>query len=175
MLFTRGFFLFLPALPAYLWVWTNLSGSAIDIFQCISYVYILGGSLIIGLRRWSWSQLGLNKSGLGLSLACGLSILAGRLMIILSVDWTVHPAPFTLLGLLGNLMFYFGLVGLGEELLYRGLIYRALEEWLGVRGHPSGDSDAPSCPMIQFPVTIFTHIALRDKRIQLSTKKEQGQ
>jgi hypothetical protein len=35
--------------------------------------------------------------------------------------------------LLWNVVFYFGLVGVIEELLFRGLIYRALEDWRGVR------------------------------------------
>jgi membrane protease YdiL (CAAX protease family) len=30
-------------------------------------------------------------------------------------------------------MYYFGLVGLVEELLFRGLVYHALEQWLGSR------------------------------------------
>jgi membrane protease YdiL (CAAX protease family) len=125
--------LFLPAIPAYLWIWPNLKGSYNDIFQVIVYFYVLAGTLFIGLRRWNWSQLGLNRQGIGLTLVCGLAILAGRLMIILSIDWAVHPATFTWLSLVGNLFYYFGLVGLVEELLFRGLIYRLLEDWRGVR------------------------------------------
>jgi len=125
--------LFLPAIPAYLWVWPNLQGSQIDIFQVIVYLYVLAGTLFIGLRRWNWSQLGLNRHGIGLTLVCGLAILAGRLMIILSVDWAVHPVELTWLRLIGDLLFYFGLVGLVEELLFRGLIYRLLEDWRGAR------------------------------------------
>ncbi len=67
-------------------------------------------------------------------------ILAGRLMIILSINWRVHPAQLTLLGLIGDLLFYFGLVGLVEELLFRGLVYRLLEDWLGLRGAILGSS-----------------------------------
>jgi len=123
----------LPAIPAYLWVWPNLKGSQNDFFQVIVYLYILAGTLFIGLRRWNWSQLGLNRKGIGLTLACGLAILAGRLMIILSIDWDVRPAALTWLRLAGSLAFYIGLVGLVEELLFRGLIYRLLEDWRGVR------------------------------------------
>jgi membrane protease YdiL (CAAX protease family) len=125
--------LFLPAIPAYLWIWPNLKGMPYEIFQVAVYLYILAGTLIIGLRRWSWSQLGLNRKGIGLTLACGLAILAGRLMIILSIDWTIHPASRNFLQLAGDLVYYFGLVGLVEELLFRGLIYRLLEDWRGVR------------------------------------------
>jgi len=125
--------MFLPAIPAYLWMWPNLKGAHNDLVQVIVYVYILVGTLYIGLRRWNWSQLGLNRKGIWLSLGCGLVILAARLMIILSINWSVRPPQLTWLRLAGSLLFYFGLVGLVEELLFRGLIYRLLEDWRGVR------------------------------------------
>ena len=125
--------MFLPAIPAYLWMWPNLKGAQNDLFQVIVYVYILVGTLYIGLRRWNWSQLGVNRKGIWLSLGCGLVILAGRLMIILSINWSVRPPQLTWLRLAGSLLYYFGLVGLVEELLFRGLIYRLLEDWRGVR------------------------------------------
>ncbi|MGE5224691.1 MAG: lysostaphin resistance A-like protein [Omnitrophica WOR_2 bacterium] len=125
--------MFLPAIPAYLWVWPNLSGLYLDIFQCIVYVYILLGTLFIGLRRWSWDQLGINLKGFWFSLACGAVLLTGRLIIILSIDWAVQPPPVTGLTLLGNILFYVGMVGLVEELLFRGLVFRLLEDWLGIR------------------------------------------
>jgi membrane protease YdiL (CAAX protease family) len=108
-------------------------GAQNDIFQVIAYVYILVGTLYIGLRRWNWDQLGMNRRGLWLTLACGLLILVGRLLIIFSIDWAVHPPQLTWLRLLGSLVYYFGLVGLVEELLFRGLIYRLLEDWRGAR------------------------------------------
>jgi membrane protease YdiL (CAAX protease family) len=125
--------LFLPAIPAYLWVWPNLTGSDTDAFQVIVYLYFLAGALFIGLRRWNWDQLGINRKGIWLTLACSLVILAGRLMIILSIGWTVRPPQLTWLSLAGRLLYYFGLVGLVEELLFRGLIYRMLEDWRGAR------------------------------------------
>jgi hypothetical protein len=89
--------LFLPAIPAYLWVWPNLKGAQMDAFQVVVYLYVLAGTLIIGLRRWNWGQLGMNTRGIRLTLACGLAILAARLMIILSIplpgagcDWQVR-------------------------------------------------------------------------------------
>jgi membrane protease YdiL (CAAX protease family) len=123
----------LPAIPSYLWIWPNLQGAQNELFQVIIYVYILAGTLTIGLRRWNWSQLGLNKKGIWLALICGLVILIGRLMIIFSISWTVQPAQLTWLRVVGDLAYYFGLVGLVEELLFRGLIYRLLEDWKGVR------------------------------------------
>ena len=125
--------MFLPAIPAYLWVWPNLNGTANDLFQSFVYLYIIAGTLWIGRRRWSPSQLGLNRKGTGISLACGAAIIAGRLLVIASVTWTIQPPPFNLLRFLGQVVFYFGLVGLSEELLFRGLVFRALEDWLGVR------------------------------------------
>jgi hypothetical protein len=57
--------LFLPAIPAYIWIWPNLSTMQNDIFQVIVYIYVLVGALFIGLRRWNWNQLGLNYKGIG--------------------------------------------------------------------------------------------------------------
>lgn len=125
--------LFLPSIPAYLWVWPVVHGTAEWIFQILVYVYVLAGTLWIGLRRWNLDQLGLNRKGIWLSLACATAILAGRLMIIYSVDWTIHPPHYNLLEILGLSLYYFGLVGLVEELLFRGLVYHAFEEWLGAR------------------------------------------
>lgn len=123
--------LFLPAIPAYLWAWPNLHGVALDVFQSLAYLYVLAGTLFIGLRRWNWQQLGVNRQGLWLSLACGLVVLIARLIIILGVDWGAKPPAFTWLGLAWNLCFYFCLVGLVEELLFRGLVYRLLLDWRG--------------------------------------------
>lgn len=125
--------LFLPAIPAYLWAWPNLDGTALDIFQVAAYFYILAGTLFIGRRRWSWDQLGMNHRGLRLTFGCGLVILAARLMIILSINWQIQPPCFTLEKVIWDLFFYFCLVGLTEELLFRGVLYRLLEEWRGVR------------------------------------------
>lgn len=50
------------------------------------YFYVLIGILIIGLRRWQLVELGVKASGIGLSLVCALIILAGRFLIIKSID-----------------------------------------------------------------------------------------
>jgi len=126
--------MFLPGIPALLWLWPNVEGTAWYMpVQVAVYLYFLAGCLIIGLRRWNLSQLGLNRKGLGLSLACGLVLLVGRTLVILAIDWPIGPTPLTLGGLAGDIVFLFGLVGLIEELLFRGVIYRALDEWHGTR------------------------------------------
>lgn len=125
--------LFLPAIPAYLWVWPKVSGSELWLFQFMSYAYVFLGTLFIGLRRWNLGQLGINTRGLWLSLACGLCLLAGRLLIILSLDLGLERPQFTFLQLAGNVIYYFGVVGLVEELLFRGLVYQALDSWRGAR------------------------------------------
>lgn len=122
--------LFLPGIPAYLWIWPNLSAAQTEIFQVIVYSYILLGTMFIG-RRWQWRELGINRLGLRLVLLCGLVILAGRLLIILSIDWFIPPPPLTWGSLAWNLFFYIGLVGLVEELLFRGVLYRILLDWRG--------------------------------------------
>ena len=126
--------IFLPGIPAYLWLWPNVEGTAWYMpVQIAVYIYFLAGCLIIGLRRWNLKQLGLNRRGLGVSLVCGLVLLAGRTLVILAMDWPLGPNPLALRRLAGEIVFYFGLVGLIEELLFRGVIYRALDEWRGAR------------------------------------------
>jgi membrane protease YdiL (CAAX protease family) len=126
--------MFFPALPAYLWLWPAVAGTAFWFpVQVLIYLYVLAGTMLIGLRRWSATQLGLNRLGLGLSLAFGAALLAGRTLVILGTDL---PKPAGLPPadqIVRDLLFYFLAVGLVEELLFRGLIYRALEDWRGVR------------------------------------------
>jgi hypothetical protein len=94
--------LFLPAIPAYLWIWPNLTGVQNYIFQGMVYVYILVGTIYIGRRRWSWEALGVNQNGLWLSLGCGTAILAARLLIILGIDWSAQTPKTTWLSLAGS-------------------------------------------------------------------------
>lgn len=61
-----------------------------------------------------------------------LYVLAGRTLIILGVNWGVPlPSASDPLRLTWEILFYFALVGLVEELLFRGLLYCALVEWRG--------------------------------------------
>jgi membrane protease YdiL (CAAX protease family) len=101
--------------------------------QVLVYLYFLVGCLIIGRRRWSWYQLGLNRNGIGLSLSCGAVLIVGRILVTRSVDWPIKSSPVTIGQLIGDTVFYFALVGFVEELLFRGVIYRAFDEWRGVR------------------------------------------
>jgi membrane protease YdiL (CAAX protease family) len=126
--------LFLPGIPAYLWLWPNVKNTGwLEPGQVLVYLYLFAGCLVIGRRRWTWAQLGLNRSGIGLSLICGAVLIAGRVLVTLSVDWPMEPPAVTIGQLLGDIVFYFVLVGFVEELLFRGVIYRALDEWRGTR------------------------------------------
>ncbi len=126
--------LFLPGIPAYLWLWPNVENTHwLKPVQVLVYLYLLAGCLVIGRRRWSWAQLGLNRNGLGLSLLCGAVLIAGRILVTLSIDWPIEPTPVTIGQLTGDIVFYFALVGFVEELLFRGVIYRAFDEWHGAR------------------------------------------
>ncbi len=69
--------MFLPAIPAYLWLWPNVEGTSVWIANSLSDLYAIAGSLFIGLRRWSLDELGVNIKGLWLGLACGLAIVTG--------------------------------------------------------------------------------------------------
>lgn len=55
------------------------------------------------------------------------------------------PPPISFSGLIAQTAFYLGLVGLVEELLFRGLFYRALEDWLGTPWAIWGSSLAFGC------------------------------
>lgn len=127
-------FLFSPALPAYIWLWPKVAGTELyELFHVLTYVYFLGGSLFIGLRRWSFDQLGLNRKGVGLSLFWGACFTLGRTLAYISTNLPFEPQPFSLARIGGEILFYFGLVGFVEEFLFRGLIYHALEEFRGTR------------------------------------------
>lgn len=125
--------LFLPAIPAYLWMWPTLEGTPLRIADIATHLYVLAGTLVIGLRRWNLDQLGINRKGFWPSLVFGLAILLGRSLVIFSVDWG-RPAPrFDLATLIAEFIYYFAVVGYIQEFLFRGLVYRAFEDWLGAR------------------------------------------
>ena len=126
--------LFLPGIPAYLWIWPNVENTDwLKPVQVLVYLYFGAGCVIIGRRRWSWDQLGLNRNGIGLSLICGAVLIAGRILVTLSVAWPIGPTPIPIGQLIGDMAFYCVLVGFIEELLFRGVIYRAFDEWRGTR------------------------------------------
>jgi membrane protease YdiL (CAAX protease family) len=126
--------LFLPGIPAFFWLWPNVRGSSWDTaVNILAYLYMLAGGLWIGRRRWSLAQLGFNRKGLGLGLICGLVLLAGRTLVILAVEWPRAPDPLTLSRVVGDILFYFGMVAVIEEYIFRGLVYHALDEWRGTR------------------------------------------
>jgi membrane protease YdiL (CAAX protease family) len=126
--------LFLPAIPAFLWLWPNVGGTIWNTpVQSAVYVYFIAGALFIGLRRWNRDQLGLNRHGIGLSLACGVLLVLARTFALLSTNIPLSLQFLTLTRWVGEIVFNFLLVGVGEELLFRGLMYHALEEWRGVR------------------------------------------
>ena len=125
--------MFLPGIPAYLWVWHNVSGTMADIWQVVVYLYFLAGSLFIGLRRWNLDQLGLNRKGIALGLTCGSSLIVVLILGRLSIHLPIEPQSITIVRVLYDIVYYVGLVGLIEELLFRGLLYRVLDELRGVR------------------------------------------
>lgn len=126
--------LFAPALPAYLWLWPAVSGTDAWLpVQVLVYLYFLGGTLLIGLRRWNAAQLGLNRLGLVSSLAWGAALVGGRALVILGTDLPFAEGLPPLGQVVRDVLFYTLAVGFVEEFLFRGLIYRSLEDWRGHR------------------------------------------
>lgn len=124
--------LFLPSIPALLWLWPNIRDeTALAAVQSIAYAYVLIGVLWIGLRRFSWDQLGVNRRGFRLSLLCGGVLIALRILAQAGFGLPVSFIPFRWPPFLWDVFFYFCLVGAVEELLFRGLLFRALEDWRG--------------------------------------------
>jgi hypothetical protein len=133
--------MFAPALPAYLWLWPTVTGTEWHTpAEVATYAYFFIGCLIIGLRRWNPSQLGLNRQGIGLSLACGAVVIVIYVLGRLTTDLPVALRPLPAGRLVSKIVFYFGLVGPIEELLFRGLIYRALDDWRGARWAVGGSA-----------------------------------
>jgi len=76
--------MFLPAIPAYLWLWPRLEGAAELALQVFTYIYVLAGTLYIGLRRWNLSQPDIASPGM---LYLGTALLFG----VLAYLWWLHP------------------------------------------------------------------------------------
>jgi len=124
--------LFLPAFPAYIWLWPAIEGTSLLYpVQSLVYIYVLTGTLYIGLRRWNWSQLGLNRWGVLPGLACGAVLIAERLLVNLAFGFHLELRQFSFTRIIGEIIFYFAMVGFIVELLFRGLVYRALQDWHG--------------------------------------------
>jgi membrane protease YdiL (CAAX protease family) len=135
--------LFIPSVPALLWLWPNVrDADLLFVLQIAAYVYVLAGVLLIGLRRWSWSQLGVNRRGIVLSLACGSVLIAEQVLARLTLGVPFGLAPFQLPRFARDAVFYFGFVGFTEELLFRGLLFRALQDRFGAALAVFGSSAA---------------------------------
>jgi len=124
--------LFLPSIPAYIWMWPNVVNT--DLFypvQSLVYVYVLAGGLFIGLRRWSWHELGFNNRGIFLGMVCGSVLVAELILLHIGLGWPLQFRSFSLLRFAWEIIFYFAFVGLVEEFMFRGLVYRALDDIRG--------------------------------------------
>ena len=123
--------LFLPALPAYLWVWPRLDGREEDAFQVLTYLYLLLGGLLI-TRLWgSPAAIGFTRTNFWPGLLAGLLYTGGVVLGLLATNLARFAPPALLPAFIWQVFFYFILVGLTEEWIFRGLLYTALEEWHG--------------------------------------------
>lgn len=112
--------LFIPAIPALLWLWPNIhNDTTFYIVQSAAYLYVFAGVLFIGRRRWSWDELGVNRRGFWLGISCGGVLIILRIVAQLGFGLPLEFVPLPLLPFLGSAIFYFCLVALVEELLFR--------------------------------------------------------
>ncbi|MHB1133561.1 MAG: CPBP family intramembrane glutamic endopeptidase [Chloroflexota bacterium] len=126
--------LFLPGLPAYLWLFPAVNGTAAEHWLGVAiFFYFLGGALLIARGRWSLAELGVNGRGLALSLGAGLAFGLAVLVGTMGTNLPLASRPPDPWLLAGDALLFFGLVGPIEELLFRGLLYRALLDWRGLR------------------------------------------
>jgi hypothetical protein len=100
--------LFLPAIPAYIWLWPNVTGATGTVVQALVYLYLLAGCLLIGWRRWTSDQLGLNRRGWKLGLSCGAAWIAMMVVGRLAIGLSWAPQPLTPGRLVFDVVFYFG-------------------------------------------------------------------
>ena len=124
--------LFLPSIPAYIWMWPNVENT--NLFypvQSLVYVYVLVGGLFIGLRRWSWHELGFNSRGIILGIVCGAVFVAELFLAHWALGKALQFKSFSLIRFAWEVVFYFAFVGLVEEFFFRGLVYRALDDIRG--------------------------------------------
>ena len=98
--------LFLPSIPALIWLWPNVTGTVFYYpIQDLVYIYFLCGALIIGLRRWSWEQLGVSKRGLVISLVCGSVLLIERFLAPMALECPIKIQPLMPLQIINEVLF----------------------------------------------------------------------
>lgn len=122
--------LFLPAIPAYLWMWPVLEPDTplTNVVQSLVYVYLLVGAAWIGRRRWGWTELGLARHGLRPSVIGGIGLVGVLVLGRLALDIPAQPFPPPgFWELAWDVVFYFAFVGLTEEFIFRGVLWHALE------------------------------------------------
>ncbi len=132
----------IPALAAALWLGPRVPAAWQLAFRLAGYVYFLAGVLWISRRRWSLANLGWISSGIGFTLLVGAPLLAGRVLMLYGLGSNLWNGSLPGTQLAADALLAFGVVALVQETMFRGLIYRALEDWRGTRAAILGSSAA---------------------------------
>src|SRR5512135_2901002 len=100
--------LFLPGIPALIWLWPAVSGTPyLDWVQALVYLYVLGGTLFIGRRRWTWDQLGVSWRGAGVGLVFGSVLIVEQVLARVVLGDPLSLRPWAPVRLAGEIFFYF--------------------------------------------------------------------
>lgn len=132
----------IPALAAALWLGPRVPAAWQPAFRVAGYVYFLAGALWISRGRWSLADLGWMPAGARFTLLVGAPLVAGRALMLYGLGYSVWNAGLPFARIAADALLAFAVVAPVEETVFRGLIYRALEDWRGARAAIFGSSVA---------------------------------
>ncbi len=93
-------------------------------------VYILGSLAITRYNGRAPHEIGLSTRNLGESLLIGLALVAGRLVMRIGAGAQIRPG-LTVSTIAGQALYNFVFSGLGQEILFRGLMLFSIWRWKG--------------------------------------------
>ena len=101
------------------------------VYYAIYSVYIAGSYFIIKHNRREWSEIGITRSNLSDSLLISIGFIAA-FIITQTISSELHlSTELTTVLVVEQLVFNFAFSGLGQEILFRGVLLFSLARWKG--------------------------------------------